>query len=294
MKRQFAVIVLMIIGISGGIMFSCTSGSSDVPNIAMSGFIDGQNWKAVEPRAVISDYDIIISGTSANGQSVILSLNGNITGDYPISFGNYNIAKFIPNTSAAATVFSTNNNTSGTGLVRITAINENTKTINGKFNFIAFKENSLTKKTITEGSFTNVPYTYRSGISFVNRVMYNEEGTIRESGIVNVTKEENEIIVEGIMDRNIAWQSIIIHIPLSIEVGEHSIGPDNTVKLYFQKNFDTYEAHSGTLTVTEHDSENSKIVAGFNFTYDFVNEEGETVPVLIIDGNLEIKYNIDE
>ena len=270
---------------------SCDSDNSSSKNIVMNGLVDGINWKSVEPDAVLTDHTIDISGTSANGQTIVLSLKGNTKGDYSIPYGSENIAKYIPNTSASAIIYSTAYNQNGRGIVKISSINEDSKTISGKFNFIAYHPTSGSGKYITEGSFSNVPYIYRGGGGFTNNLRYYENGILREAFMVNVSQSGESIIIEGICDRNIAWQSITLVIPGDLSTGSYSVTTDGLISIYFHKSIETYLAQSGALAILEKDAETRMLVGNFNFNYNYIDENGDPMIGTINNGHFEVELS---
>ncbi|MDL2261978.1 DUF6252 family protein, partial [Bacteroidales bacterium OttesenSCG-928-I21] len=215
-------------------------------------------------------------------------------GEYPVAYGDRSFAKYIPNSTAAATVYSTNNNVSGNGVITISSKNEDAKTLSGNFNFTAYKANAIGNRTITEGRFANVPYTYLND-GFFNVIKYSEAGEIIEPSIVNIIVEENDNLkIEGITYSENTSQIVSFYLTSSIEVGEYNIGAEELVSMEFRKMSIPYEVSSGWIKITENDLVNRKMSAEFNFTYNFIDENENIIPTNVTDGMFSIIYGISE
>lgn len=277
----------MILAIAAlSVLTSCGGTSSGKNNlVSMYCLANGANWRSADPTAIVSEHRIKINGTSANGQTIIITLNAAELGEYTFSSTNGHYAEFIPNMVSGGDRFSTLNSESGSGFVRLSSLNEETKTLGGEFYFKAYKADGSTK-SITEGKFTNVPYTYYSlgEEVYTNVFSFNYNGLIWNAKDISGTKSDTALVVFGDCDRSEAWQSITLQMPPNVSAGVHYFGDD--VSGTFQSGFYSFPATAGAITVTENNSQ-SKIVKGtFFFNYRDNNNNVQSIS----DGAFDVKF----
>ena len=268
------------------LMYSCGGTSSGKANlVAMYGLVNGSNWRGADPTAIVSEHKIKVNGTSANGQTIIITLNSKELGEYTFSQTNGHYAEFIPNMASGTERYSTLTG-EGSGFVRLSSLNEETSTVGGEFYFKAYR-NDGTFKSITEGKFSNVPYTYYNldDDKYNNTFTFTQGGRIWNTKEISGVKNDTAIILTGACDRSEAWQSIILQMPTNVSEGVHYFGTD--VSGIFQSGFYNYQATAGAITVTEYNSD-AKIIKGtFFFNYRDNNSDVQSIS----DGSFDIKYN---
>ena len=282
MNRIFSIFLILLLIASLSFLYSCrgsSSGRSDL--VAMYGLINGSNWRASDPTAIVSEHKIKVNGTSANGQTIIITLNTKELGEYTFSSTNGHFAEFIPNMASGTERYSTVNGEGG-GIVRLTSLNEETKSLGGEFQFKAYRADGSVKSA-TEGKFTNVPYTFYNldDDKYTNVFNFAYNNTIWNAGI----KSDTAIVVTGECDRSQAWQSVTLQMPPNISEGMHYIGQD--VSGFFQSGFYTFPATAGTITISEINSNNKIIKGTFSFIYSNNNNEIQSID----NGNFDVKYS---
>lgn len=286
MNRYLSSFFVMLLLASLPLMYSCGGTSSGKANlVAMYGLVNGSNWRGADPTAIVSEHKIKINGTSANGQTIIITLNAKELGEYTFSQTNGHYAEFIPNMASGTERFSTLTG-EGSGFLRLSSLNEETSTVGGEFYFKAYR-NDGTFKSITEGKFTNVPYTYYNldDDKYNSTFTFTQGGRIWNTKDISGVKNDTAIILTGACDRSEAWQSIILQLPTNVSEGVHYFGTD--VSGIFQSGFYNYPATAGAITVTEYNSE-AKIIKGtFFFNYRDNNNDVQSIS----DGSFDIKYN---
>ncbi len=281
-RKLFSVLILVFASII--ILTSCGNTNSSGKNlISMFGLVDGSNWRSAEPTAIVSDTKIKLNGTSANGQTIIITLNNAELGEYTFSETNGHYAEYIPNMASGSQRFSTLNN--GNGYVKLSSLNEEAKTIGGEFYFVAKKADG-TSKTITNGKFTNVPYTYyeMGEEAYTNIFKFTSNAREWNAKEISATKTDTAMLIVGECDRAEAWQSVSLQVPNDITAGIHYFGDE--VKGYFQSGFYTFPATAGAITITENNSQNKIIKGTFFFNY----LDNNNIVQSITDGSFDIKF----
>lgn len=286
MNKIFSIFLILLLIVSLSFLYSCrgsSSGRSDL--VAMYGLINGSNWRASDPTAIVSEHKIKVNGTSANGQTIIITLNTKELGEYTFSSTNGHFAEFIPNMASGTERYSTVNGEGG-GIVRLTSLNEETKSLGGEFQFKAYRADGSVKSA-TEGKFTNVPYTFYNldDDKYTNVFNFTYNSTIWNTATISGVKSDTAIVVTGECDRSQAWQSVTLQMPTNISEGVHYFGQD--VSGYFQSGFYSHPATAGAITITEINS-NNKIIKG-TFFFNFLNNNNEVQS--ITDGTFDVKYS---
>jgi hypothetical protein len=287
MKRY---IVIVFGFVSLWYLSSCGGGSTGpASNPVMYGLVNSTNWRSPDPHAILTDYTLKVYGTSANGQTVIITVNSAEVGEYTMSQTNGHYAEFIPNMSANATRYSTVNNEGGSGFIRISSINEETKSVSGTFNFKAYRLSDNTFKTVSEGNFSNVPYKYYNTSdtsSFDNLFIFSDHVQQWTAADITAYRNDTSIVIIGEVDRSEAWQSVTLRMSPTISAGVHYITAEGPVWAKFQEGFYEYDAVNGSLTIIENNSED-RIIRG-TFFFNYTNNEDQTMS--ISSGQFEVQY----
>jgi hypothetical protein len=275
---------------AGGIIFglnSCEEDNTNVNRPLMTALVDGSIWRCPEPNARVSENQIIVYGTSSEGQTIQLTVFAGEKGLYTLNAANMHEGKLIPNSSDFAAIYSTSYNDAGSGQARISSINEDDRTISGSFNFRAYKESDAGNKTITNGEFTKVPYKY---INTVDTAQINNILTANIDGTNFVATSVVSVLSEGTIEikgtRSDSFQSITLFIPEDQATGLYNIDPANgPVMANYQSSLSPMPATVGSCTIAEHDTE-TNIIRG-TFFYN-VDNNGETIELQ--NGYFEVQY----
>jgi hypothetical protein len=113
----------------------------------MTCLVDGEPWTAKATVAMQSAFTDI-RAIKPNGQMIELYLGGRLPGYYEIGPGNGNTASIGPNDGSDQ----------AKGYAVITSLDRDNRLISGTFNFTVVLGHENSKRTITNGTFTNVPY----------------------------------------------------------------------------------------------------------------------------------------
>jgi len=280
--------LIIVISVLSALLFlaACKGSSSGKRElVSMYGLVDGTNWRSADPTAIISESRIKMTGISGNGQAIIITLNAKQVGEYTFTPTNGHYAEFIPNMASGTERFSTLNDESAGGYVRLSSLNTETKTLGGEFAFTAYRSDGGIKN-VTEGKFLNVPYTYYDfgDDVYTNVFKFSTNGTIWSATDIYANKTDTAMVVHGACDRSVSWQSITLELPVDITAGVHYIGEN--VSATFQSGFYNFPATEGAVTITENNS-NTKIIKG-TFFFNYLDNNSEVKS--ITDGSFDIKY----
>jgi hypothetical protein len=286
MKIKILIAALFVGVITLGLN-SCEEDNTNVNRPLMTALVDGSTWRCPEPNARVSENQIIVYGTSAEGQTIQLTVFAGEKGVYTLNAANLHEGKLIPNTSAYATIYSTSYNDDGSGQVRISSINEDDRTISGSFNFRGYKENDAGNKTVTNGEFTRVPYKY---INTVDTTQVYNMLTANIDDTDFVATSVVSVLSEGIIEikgtRSDSFQSITLYIPEGQSTGIFNIDPVNgPIMANYQSSLSPMPATVGSCTIAEHDTESNIIRGTFFFN---VDNDGETIELQ--NGYFEVQY----
>lgn len=288
MRRLLIISNITIFAI---ILISCGGGNNSGPDSSpvMFGLVNSTNWRSANPRAVLTETSLKVYGTSANGQTIILNINSGEVGEFVVSEYNGNYAEFIPNMSAGATRYSTLNSENGSGLLRVSSIDEEAKTVSGTFSFKAYRTTDNTFRTVSDGSFSNVPYQFFSvsdTSSFQNIFLFRESDYNWTTETITAERNDTALFIIGECSRTEAWQSITLWMSPTISAGVHYITPTGPVYAKFQQGFYEYPAVNGSVTIISNSSTEKKIKGTFFFNYLDNNNQTQS----ITDGQFEVLY----
>jgi len=285
------VLIILVVGILGVLLMSCGGGGASGTDSSpvMFGLVNSTNWRSVSPRAVLTETSLKIYGTSSNGQTIILNINSGEVGEFVLSEFNGNYAEFIPNMSAGAERYSSLNNENGSGLIRVSSINEESKTVSGTFNFKAYRSSDNTFKTVSDGNFSNVPYQFFSVTdtnSFQSIFSFRESDQDWNAETITAERNDTVLLIIGECSREEAWQSVMMWMSPTISAGVHYITPTGPVYAKFQQGFYDYPATNGSVTIISNNSIEKKIKGTFFFNYLDNNNQTQS----ITDGQFEVLY----
>jgi len=126
--------------------------------------IDSVGWEATDSAtsATVSQGLVTISGISADGQEISITLNDTVVGLYVLNQRSGSIAIYANLDSVGGYAYSTNqgaDTTQAGGTVTVTSFDVVNRTISGIFDFKVWRNSDGTGKDITGGVFYNIPFT---------------------------------------------------------------------------------------------------------------------------------------
>ena len=165
MKR---VIVYSCLGFLAVAMFACHKYTS-IENgnglaTDMVATIDGVSWEAADSTqsAIVSQGFVTISGISADGQEISITLSDTVVGLYVLNQTSTSLAIYANLDSVGGYAYSTNQGTDTAqagGTVNVISVDPVKRIISGIFNFKVYRNSDGTQKDITAGVFYNIPFT---------------------------------------------------------------------------------------------------------------------------------------
>lgn len=168
MKEMKKVIVYTTLGLMAGLaLFAChkytSIGNGNGLSADMVATINNVSWAAADSTqtATLSPGQVTISGISADGQEISITLNGTVVGQYVLNQTSASLAVYANLDSVGSYAWSTNQGSDTAqagGTVNVTAINAANRTISGIFSFKVYRNSDGSQKDITAGVFYNIPY----------------------------------------------------------------------------------------------------------------------------------------
>jgi hypothetical protein len=125
--------------------------------------IDGVSWQAADSAtsAIVSQGSVTISGISADGQEISITLNDTVVGLYELNQTSASLAVYANLDSVGGYAYSTNqgvDTSQAGGTVYVTSFDLANRTISGVFDFSVFRNFDATRKVISAGVFYNIPF----------------------------------------------------------------------------------------------------------------------------------------
>jgi hypothetical protein len=150
MKAFKVTVISILIAIT---LIGCTK--DEIFSASMKARIDNQEWIAAVRVTVMESGKLIITGTSAGGSVIIITVNGTDEGTYslsaiPLSTGFGALYKTTPSMSDDDAYISTS------GQVVLTEVDTSGKRVSGTFSFNVSRSSETI--SITNGTFTDLMY----------------------------------------------------------------------------------------------------------------------------------------
>lgn len=167
MNGMKKVIVYTTLGVAAILLFACHKYSSiehgQGQAADMVATIDGVPWQAADSTqsAIVSQGFVTVTGISADGQEISITLNNTVVGLYVLNQTSPSLAIYANLDSVGGYAYSTNqgmDTTQAGGTVDVTSIDPVNRTISGIFGFKVWRNSDGTQKDITAGVFYNIPY----------------------------------------------------------------------------------------------------------------------------------------
>ena len=240
--------------------------------------IDGTQWVAnsVESASRMLGF-ITIGGRSTDRKYLLIQLTDSGVHNYTLDNISLNAASYIDSNLANAVNFTTNQGSGPAdagGFVNITSIDAANKRISGTFSFRVFRQMDGAQRTLTEGSFTNLPYlTTLPPTNSTDTFRVKIAGTLWVPPIVLGSKTPAapplvpQIAITGTSSDG--TKSVGMFMPLSIIPGNYTFDLFGGTYLgLYNPDIDpnhSQAAMSGTLTILSHNTTTRRIRGKFNF-----------------------------
>ena len=271
---------------------------------SLSAVINGLNWTANKATmgATIIDGVTNISGITADDQVITITLNTTTPGTFPLSDGYSYVMAYLEDQNGNNPAYTSNAIASNIGRVVITEIDTKKSVMSGRFNGDVLRSIDNERIEITNGQFIDIPFT--------TEVVPVEEEEEEEE---EVEVEEEEFFLKAEIDGNLwkapsltgstlnddlsimainasTYESITFSFPMSITKGNFQMGDLFTeYGAQYNMNQSNYlMAESGTLEITEHDTEKKELAGTFSFEAKEFGGGTKTASVQI--GSFRVQY----
>jgi hypothetical protein len=264
----------------------------------MKAKIDGKQWVADKAAGASRMTGLInITGYSFDRKIITITMKDSGIHRYVLADVTINAAALIDSTDPNPFSFTSNQGsypaTAG-GEVNLTAIDTAKKTMSGTFAFKVFRDADGKGKSISEGSFTNIPYSTTlppSSATDSFQVKIDGASWVPQSVMGFSVPMMNQIAINA--TNATGSKTVGLTFPSNITPGTYTL--DFWGLTYIgQYNPDTDPMHSkasmsGTLTILEHNTSTKRIRGNFNFRAEELLNSANFAT--ISDGYFSVKYN---
>lgn len=233
--------------------------------------VDGVDWKADQSATatVVGDSNnnflVTIAGTKTDGTSVQLLMQDFKTGTFDFTDTSLNDGVYH---DASGDFDASNDTTLGVihGTIQVTSIDTLLKTISGTFSFTGYNDSATASRAITNGVFTNVPYTI-SGIppaSSTDTLFVNVDSSFFNAYAIGSATAGIDLAIAG---TNLSGDTALnINMPYNVTVGTYTFNDSTYKAVYVETGRDTLKASGGTLQIIENNTSIKRLRGSFSFT----------------------------
>jgi len=264
MKKVLLLSIHLFVSLSL-ILSSCDKEESEEPetnpSASMTAKIDDVDWSANQTGCSVSNGQAGIVGVASQGQTITLSLNEFKEGITPLEFNGSSVG-IVMNGNVT---YATNADPDCNGIVNISSINTTDSVISGTFEFYAYSPFGKGFVSVSEGSFSNVPFTTELPATPDNSLIVDIDGSTFTASSVNAMVAMGKINISA-SDAQIT-QTVGITIDEGLEAGTYDIG-GFFGSVTGQYNIGTevlMMANEGEMIITKHDMENNILEGTFEF-----------------------------
>ena len=234
----------------------------DTKNASMTAKIDDVDWSATQAGGTVTNGILGVAGTKAQGQTITLTVSQLASGGF--GFDNQstiNVASVIDGN----VTYTTNSAQGCYGQMFISEVNETDSVISGTFSFKAYSPFSKGFIEVTEGSFSNIPFTSELPATPDNSLEVDIDGSAFIAASVNASVLMGKIMISA-SDSQMT-KTVGFTMNEDIAVGTYDIG-GLFGPVTAQYNIGTtilMSATSGELVITKHDTGQNILEGTFEF-----------------------------
>ncbi|WP_035643446.1 DUF6252 family protein [Flavobacterium sp. ASV13] len=253
--------------------------------------IGGEEFIANTTTAVVTNDYVLIAGTrSSKGDLIQIILPSNKIGTYTWANSKENADRFVLayaekvdgygfiSASNEDAAFLEVKNYTDTAIIKITAVDKTKKTISGTFQFTGFRETdngSTETKVVTNGTFTNVPYTENIPADDSDQIL---KAKVNGVDFINDKVDVTAVSASGsnpyysiVGKKNDGSVSVGLSINKSYEAGTYQVSTNssntggalvNVIAGTFKINDYLYTSKSGSITIVSKTA--TKLVGTFD------------------------------
>ncbi len=248
------------------VLSSCDKEESEEPetkpSASMSALIDSVSWSADQSGGTVTNGILGVAGTKAQGQTITLTVSQLGLGGF--GFDNQstiNVASVIDGN----VTYTTNSAQGCHGQMYISEINETDSVISGIFSFKAYSPFGKGFIEVTEGTFSNLPYTAQLPATSDNNLVVDIDGSTFTPSSVNAMVAMGKITISA-SDGQIT-QTVGITVNEDIEIGTYDMGGmfGSVIGQYNLGTTVIMIANEGEMIITKHDMGNNILEGTFEF-----------------------------
>ncbi|MCD4730713.1 MAG: hypothetical protein K8R74_08950 [Bacteroidales bacterium] len=231
------------------------------PSASMSAKIDDVDWSATQAGCSISNGIAGIVGTAPQSQTIILTLSEFSEGIIPLEFNGTSVGAVTDGN----VTYTTNSDPQTSGIVIITYINNADSLVSGTFEFYAYSPFGNGFVSVSDGNFTNVPFTNELPPIPDNSLVVDIDGSTFTPATVNASLLMGKIMISASNAQ--VTKTIGISIEENLTDGTYDIG-GMFGSVSGQYNIGTSVimiANEGELVITKHDMNNNILEGTFEF-----------------------------
>ncbi|NLI24062.1 MAG: hypothetical protein GX419_05095 [Bacteroidales bacterium] len=132
--------------------------SKDSVMYRMTAFINGDAWQCIMPVIVVENMKLVITGTSLDGRTIIITVNGISPGRYQLSAAE-GLAQCAALYKASLQVSDEDAYASIDGSITLSSVDQVNNRVSGTFQFSCYR-NLTESVSITQGQITNAKITF--------------------------------------------------------------------------------------------------------------------------------------
>ena len=228
---------------------------------SMTAKIDDVDWSANQAGCSVTNGIAGISGTAPQSQTIVITLSEFKEGITPLEFNGSSTAAVTDGN----VTYTTNSDHEAGGIVRITSINTTDSLVSGTFEFIAYSFFNKGYISVSEGNFSNIPFTNQFPATPDNSLEVDIDGSAFDVASVNASVLMGKIMISASNAQ--VTKTIGISIEENLTDGTYDIG-GMFGSVTGQYNIGTSVimiANEGELVITKHDMDNNILEGTFEF-----------------------------
>ncbi len=251
-------------------LISCEN--TQINEVVLQAKIDDDFYISTDARAAVNDDGTVTILGNTRNESLTLKLSRLAEGDFIINEGRTNTASYQD--------FERNLYTTipfGEGIVNISRLDENNKTLTGTFKFTAYQI-GIDTIFVSKGVLYNIPYT-GAGIDNPNNAgsFTAKVNDVRFTPITVTSQSTGNSIITSAATSS---ANIVISLPSDVEVGDYTL-PLGNFQAKYQGANGPETTTEGRITILEHNPTAKVLKATFSFN---------TSTTTITEGRFEVSY----
>ena len=222
-----------------------------------------------------------------------MTLNAETVSVYSLAQSSGSFAAYKENSSSTNSFVS--HTAGGSGTSSVTQINTTDNTISGTFMFTGVRPTDFSLVQITEGVFTNIPYTEEAAATFNNTFNADVDGVAFNPTLIYAAKALGMITITA--SENGSFPSLGINLPDNVTTGTYTPTSFGTYRLIYNisggtgTNIDgSYVGSPGSIVVTSHNTTDKTIEGTFNCTAVPTTGSNATNSYAVTNGNFSVEY----